>query len=199
MKLNQPKSPCVEDPNYNFAHCVEGIIASRAGCKPYWNKVPVNDGVEVPICKNVSMLYQYGIIYTKLQEMTINDLVKASGCLMPCSFMEYTVSFLMKLLRILKLRSNRIRKYCTFVFQSIQSPLKVPNQGNGTSAILNPVFDGKVEVITEQEAYPFRSLVSDVGGILGLFIGFNFLIVWGIIVKCVIHFIDLRFKCLSNK
>ena len=98
MKLNQPKSPCVEDPNYNFAHCVEGIIAFRAGCKPYWNKLPVNDGVELPICKNVSMLYQYGIIYTKLQEMTINDIVKASGCLMPCSFMEYTVSFLMKVL-----------------------------------------------------------------------------------------------------
>ena len=190
MKLNRPQSPCVEEPNYNFARCVEGTIATRAGCKPYWNKAYVHDEVEMPNCKNVSMLHQYGIINTKLQEMPRNELVKASGCLMPCSFIEYTVCLL---------RSGRIRKWFTVVFQSIQNPLKVAIQENGTSAILIPVFDGTVEVLTEQEAYPILSFVADVGGILGLFIGFNFLMVWGMILKCVIHFIDLRFKCLSRK
>ena len=39
-----------------------------------------------------------------------------------------------------------------------------------------------VEVLKEEEAYPFLSLVADCGGILGLFIGFNFLMVWDWII-----------------
>ena len=34
----------------------------------------------------------------------------------------------------------------------------------------------------EEWAYPFMSLLADFGGVLGLFIGFNFLMVWDIIV-----------------
>ena len=35
-----------------------------------------------------------------------------------------------------------------------------------------------VLVLKEEEAFSFGSLVADVGGVLGLFIGFNFLEVW---------------------
>ena len=35
-----------------------------------------------------------------------------------------------------------------------------------------------IEVQREQLVYPFLSLVADVGGVLGLFIGFNFLMIW---------------------
>ena len=31
----------------------------------------------------------------------------------------------------------------------------------------------------EEEAYPLSSLLADCGGTLGLFIGFNFLMMWG--------------------
>ena len=31
-------------------------------------------------------------------------------------------------------------------------------------------------------AYPFITLLADFGGVLGLFIGFNFLMIWDIIV-----------------
>ena len=34
----------------------------------------------------------------------------------------------------------------------------------------------------EEWAYPFTSLLADFGGVLGLFIGFNFLMIWDIIV-----------------
>ena len=44
--------------------------------------------------------------------------------------------------------------------------------------ILRPSFvSNKIQVLKEVEAYPALSLVADVGGVLGLFIGFNFLIV----------------------
>ena len=46
-----------------------------------------------------------------------------------------------------------------------------------------PVFASKkIEVLKEVEAYPALSLVADVGGVLGLFIGFNFLMLWDWIV-----------------
>ena len=48
---------------------------------------------------------------------------------------------------------------------------------------LNPIFESnKTQVLKEVEAYPVLSLVADVGGVLGLFIGFNFLMVWDWVV-----------------
>ena len=35
-----------------------------------------------------------------------------------------------------------------------------------------------VQVLREEEAFSFQSLVADCGGVLGLFIGFNFLMIW---------------------
>ena len=59
--------------------------------------------------------------------------------------------------------------------------------------VIVPMFDPTVEVLKEQEAYPILSFVADFGGILGLFIGFNFLMVWGWIVWCC-KYILARFK-----
>ena len=36
----------------------------------------------------------------------------------------------------------------------------------------------KILVRREMEAFPLDSLVADCGGILGLFLGFNFLMIW---------------------
>ena len=43
-----------------------------------------------------------------------------------------------------------------------------------------------IEVQKEEEAYSFLSLVADVGGVLGLFIGFNFLMIWDWTVSALI-------------
>ena len=34
----------------------------------------------------------------------------------------------------------------------------------------------------EEVAYPLMTLLADFGGVLGLFIGFNFLMIWDVIV-----------------
>ena len=52
----------------------------------------------------------------------------------------------------------------------------------GGKSVILPAMFSSVEVLTEEEAYPTISLVADVGGVLGLFIGFNFLMVWDWIV-----------------
>ena len=40
----------------------------------------------------------------------------------------------------------------------------------------------EVQVEAEEEAASFPSLVADCGGTLGLFIGFNFMMLWDLIV-----------------
>ena len=61
---------------------------------------------------------------------------------------------------------------------SKEVPLEITN---GQGMILPAMFSS-FEVLTEEEAYPLLSLVADVGGVLGLFVGFNFLMVWDWIV-----------------
>ena len=57
------------------------------------------------------------------------------------------------------------------------------NKTPGTDPKITLVYsEDYVEVLKEEEAYPFLSLVADCGGILGLFIGFNFLMVWDWII-----------------
>lgn len=44
------------------------------------------------------------------------------------------------------------------------------------------LFSGQTVIIEKEElAYPFTALMADFGGVLGLFIGFNFLMIWDII------------------
>ena len=57
------------------------------------------------------------------------------------------------------------------------------NETPGTDPKITLVYsEDYVEVLKEEEAYSFLSLVADCGGILGLFIGFNFLMVWDWII-----------------
>ena len=45
-----------------------------------------------------------------------------------------------------------------------------------------------ITVLREEEAYSLLSLVSDCGGVLGLFIGFNFMLAWDWLVWAARHF-----------
>lgn len=45
-----------------------------------------------------------------------------------------------------------------------------------------------VNIVKEEEAYSLESFVADIGGVLGLFVGFNFLMAWDFVVF-------LRVKC----
>ena len=62
--------------------------------------------------------------------------------------------------------------------QLIEEAIDYPNPYDNSTACLIPVFDPMMTVLREQWSYPIISLVADTGGILGLFIGFNFLMVW---------------------
>ena len=87
--INRPQNPCEEDPEYNFAYCVEKRIVTKAGCKPYWSKFDIEG---MPFCQNVTMLEYYSNISSSFQLMFKNELLGETNCLIPCSFTEYKVS-----------------------------------------------------------------------------------------------------------
>ena len=59
------------------------------------------------------------------------------------------------------------------------------------STELVPKFaSGSIQVMREEEAFSFGSLVADCGGVLGLFIGFNFIMIWDWIVIALSSFIS---------
>ena len=52
------------------------------------------------------------------------------------------------------------------------------------TALLPVITTDTIEVHKEKEAFPFSSLVADCGGVLGLFIGLNFLMIWDLMIQC---------------
>ena len=64
----------------------------------------------------------------------------------------------------------------------IENAITFDNTDNSTELVL--YLSDTVQVLKEEMAFPFGSLVADCGGILGLFIGFNFLMIWDWIMKC---------------
>ena len=65
--------------------------------------------------------------------------------------------------------------------QLVEDPLNPDFAADGIAKVI-PIFDETFQVLREEEVYPILSFVADIGGILGLFIGFNFLLVWDWIV-----------------
>ena len=53
---------------------------------------------------------------------------------------------------------------------------------NGKTELWTAFASDTITVKREEEAFSFGSLVADCGGVLGLFIGFNFLMVLDLIV-----------------
>ena len=94
-KLNQPRRPCEPSPDYNLARCVEEYIVGQAGCQPPWRRFTF-DGI--PVCDNWTILKNYHdekwkVIGTGPAVMDTEDVLKTTECSLPCSYMEYKVSF----------------------------------------------------------------------------------------------------------
>ena len=66
-----------------------------------------------------------------------------------------------------------------YYLQAVSEPIITPN---GMTLLLQSFASDSVIVQREVEAFSFQSLVADCGGVLGLFIGFNFLTVWDWII-----------------
>ena len=64
-----------------------------------------------------------------------------------------------------------------------ENPIDVPQ--NSLELVLAYAVNS-IKVQREEEAYSLLSLVADVGGVLGLFIGFNFIMIWDWMISVMI-------------
>ena len=67
------------------------------------------------------------------------------------------------------------------IIQLAEDPLMLKSEVNETE-IKVMYASPTIHVEKEEEAYSVRSLVADLGGSLGLFIGFNFLMIWDLMI-----------------
>ena len=79
-------------------------------------------------------------------------------------------------------KSLYINTYFVVFYQKVAPYQDFPFKINGNVVIMPRFTTDTIEVFKEEEAYSFASLVADIGGVLGLFIGFNFLMIWDWIV-----------------
>ena len=121
----------------------------QVGCQPYWRRFNVS-GTTLPLCENWTQLEQISNWSSQIKgEMVRSEILETTGCKPPCIFMEY-----------------KARETADVIWDN-------------TRTALRPYFTSNiVEIQREEEAFSFISLVADIGGVLGLFIGFNFLMVW---------------------
>ena len=125
----------------------------------------------MPLCDNSTTFKKYDKYQDDVMFMQRNDLIRTTRCFLPCTFMEYKVCEFDTCPLILNV-------YC---LQITEDPIVI-QRGQRTG--VRVLASDTIKVLREEEAFSFVSLVADCGGVLGLFIGFNFLMIWDWIVKC---------------
>ena len=65
--------------------------------------------------------------------------------------------------------------FTSYSLQVTENPIIDPEN---TTELNLRYTSASIEVQKEEYAYSFLTLVSDIGGVLGMFIGFNFLMIW---------------------
>ena len=128
-------------------------IAKVAGCRPPWNAKSSSD---IDVCSTFSDIFKYEYHEDQMRRFYEQELIlQKTGCMKPCNFKEYLFAGITSKLQNLTYFDLN-GKYC-----------------------LNFVLASTVlETKTESYVYPGISFVSEIGGSLGLFVGFSFLTIY---------------------
>ena len=127
-------------------------IAKLAGCRPPWDSKSSSD---IDVCSTFSDILRYIRHDLWIRNYEQELIIQKTGCLKPCNFKEYLSAGITRKLKNLNYVDLK-GKYClNFVLAST-------------------VLDRK----TESYVYPGISFVSEIGGSLGLFVGFSFLTIY---------------------
>ena len=159
MNLNTERSPCRDSTNYNYASCINSRVAESVGCQSFWSNL-----TGFPVCSDYTQYHRYAEEYERLLSLEKNQLLAESGCVRPCNYMEYSVG----------MSEFQFQFVSINVFQLADNPLFTLSTSNLT--VIHIMLSSSTVILEkEEEAFSFQSLVADVGGVLGLFIGFSFL------------------------
>ena len=99
-------------------------------------------------CTEVAQLRKFSMLLIRVAYGELEEIVTLSGCDKPCVYNEYILD------------------------ENEEWP------GHGLSWVEIMFSSKQVLSSTEVESYSFLSFISDIGGSLGMFVGFSFLMVW---------------------
>ena len=72
---------------------MERYLVQLVGCQPPWSRFAVEG---VPLCDTWTLLSRYSEENRRVtEEMDRQEIIEATQCLLPCSYMEYRVSTLL--------------------------------------------------------------------------------------------------------
>ena len=108
-----------------------------------------------PVCTTMEQLTYHEMQYLHLGNFRESDLIKITGCSIPCKFREFKI---------------------------VGTPKEVDhtNIGLQLSFAKTQIVEEKEALV-----YDFVSFVSEFGGALGLFLGFSFLTSWDLLEVCI--------------
>ena len=153
--LNLEKSPCMDDPEYSFSNCLRNAVNMKVGCTLPWAMEKLGK-TKIPNCTKMEQFDAQDIIYRFFAAYELRAVLNFTGCKIPCQYRE-------------------IRAVET------PTPFKTGTM-NGAMGFALTLVTTDIRVETEALVYNFTSLVSNVGGSLGLFLGFSFYMLWDCIL-----------------
>ena len=142
---------CNLDEEYNYSECVEQHLQAKTGCQSPWRTYKG----DLPKCTTMEEVMILDNAYTDMYLADQNDLVRLTGCPVPCRYQQFTLVGTPP-------RFELGRPY--FILQFASTDLATNE---------------------EMLIYPFDSFVCEFGGSLGLFIGFSFLGILDILLSWV--------------
>ena len=93
---------------------------------------------------------KYLVLKTTLLEVKSVDII-APGCMKPCTYRHYKL---------------------------VSDPMSITEPYPDADLIMLWAVDPNTNTETERYDYPLESMVAELGGTLGLFIGFSFMMIW---------------------
>ena len=153
-KLNMERQPCETKDNYNFADCLRFMTEYWVNCRlPWHTHIPRNPPMQT--CTERGDFIMHDLHYKSRMASELKEIVDKTECLIPCKFQEI----------------KQIGDPLNFVGSE-----KSPDPDSFTLGLR--IISTNIKTETETLVYPFLSLIAEIGGTLGLFLGFSFLMVW---------------------
>ena len=164
-ELDTARDPCEQSLTYSLTQCVEESVARKVGCSLAAVTVA---GLQLPLCQSPrqyrlagqtdiltntkSTFREYHAFYSDLNNAEdAAEIENITGCQKPCHYLSY---------------------------QQVKPLTKYSIHGEDTCFVSVWVASPSTTVQTEVLLYPWTSLVAELGGTLGLFLGVSIMTLW---------------------
>ena len=155
-KLNLNRRPCVENENFNFGDCLRGYIETAVQCRLPWHQEILENGVR-QTCTAFRDFQLHQEFYTWGLNRELQDIVDMTSCHPPCKYKEI----------------KQVGSYTDIPKDKVDPTI---------STIATTVISRNLRTETEKLSLPFVTLIANLGGTLGLFLGFSLMMVWDWII-----------------